>query len=108
MLQVNSMADHIHILIGMRPRQSLSSLVQNVKTESSRWINDHKLCYRRFGWQEGYGAFSYAKSQLPQVIRYIQNQQAHHKKWSFAQEYRRLLEAFEVEFDERYIFKAPE
>ena len=80
MLQVNSMADHIHILIGMRPRQSLSSLVQNVKTESSRWINDHKLCYRRFGWQEGYGAFSYAKSQLPQVIRYIQNQQAHHKK----------------------------
>ena len=108
MLQINSMADHVHMLIGLRPMQSLSSLVQNVKTETSKWINDHKLCRRRFGWQEGYGAFSYAKSQLPKVISYIQNQQTHHKKWSFQQEYRRLLEAFEVEFDERYIFKEPE
>ena len=81
-LQINSMPDHIHILIGMRPHQSISALMQNVKTESSKWIKDEKLA-ATFAWQEGYGAFSYAKSQVPAVIRYIQNQEVHHKKESF-------------------------
>lgn len=76
------MPDHIHILIGMRPHQSISALMQNVKTESSKWIKDEKLA-ATFAWQEGYGAFSYAKSQVPAVIRYIQNQEVHHKKESF-------------------------
>ncbi len=73
MLQINSMSDHIHLFIGMRPHQSISSLIQNVKTESSKWVKDQNLC-KNFAWQEGYGAFSYSKSQVNDVIRYIQNQ----------------------------------
>src|SRR5262249_373789 len=83
MLQVNSMPDHIHIFIGMRPDQSISSLVQNVKTESSKWINTNQFCGSSFAWQEGFGGFSYSKSHVDNVIRYIQNQKAHHKKQTF-------------------------
>ncbi|HEY6502856.1 MAG TPA: IS200/IS605 family transposase [Chitinophagaceae bacterium] len=108
MLQINSMPDHIHIFIGLRPQQSISSLVQNVKSESSKWIKDNKLCNSSFGWQEGFGAFSYSKSHVDRVIRYIQNQEAHHKKEAFLDEYRRMLKAFEIEYDERYVFKPPE
>ena len=108
MLQINSMPDHIHIFIGLRPHQSISSLVQNVKSESSKWIKDNKLCKSPFAWQEGFGAFSYSKTHVDRVIRYIQNQEAHHKKETFLDEYRKMLKAFEVEYDERYIFKEPE
>ncbi len=107
-LQLNSMPDHIHILSGMRPTQSISSVVQNVKTESSIWIKAQKFCTTPFAWQEGYGAFSYSKSHVPDVIRYIQNQEIHHKKETFLDEYRRFLKAFEIEYDEQYIFKEPE
>ena len=107
MLQINSMPDHIHILIGMRPNQSISSLVQNVKAESSKWINDHHLAGSRFAWQEGYGAFSYSKSSLPAVIQYIQNQERRHQKQTFLDEYKSFLEAFEIEYDERYLFTEP-
>jgi putative transposase len=107
MLQVNSMPDHIHILIGMRPAESVSTLVKHVKTESSKWIKDKKFCAAPFAWQEGYGAFSYSKSHVQDVIRYIQNQEAHHKKQTFLDEYRHFLHAFEIEFDEQYIFKEP-
>ena len=102
MLQINSMPDHIHIFIGMRPHQSISSLIQNVKTESSKWIKSQNLS---FAWQEGYGAFSYAKSQVNDVIRYVKNQEIHHKKETFLTEYKKFLTAFEIEWDERYIFK---
>ncbi len=105
MLQINSMPDHTHILIGMRPAQSISSLVQNVKTESSKWIKEQKFCAVPFAWQEGYGAFSYSKSHVHEVIRYIQNQEVHHKKQNFLDEYRQFLKAFEIEYDEQYIFK---
>lgn len=108
MLQINSMPDHIHILIGLRPNQSISSLVQNVKAESSKWIKDNNFCKSAFSWQEGFGAFSYSKTNVPDVIRYIQNQEAHHKQETFLNEYRRLLKEFEVEYDEKYIFKEPE
>lgn len=74
MLQINSMPDHIHIFIGMRPHQSISALVQNVKTESSKWIKENKFCKSAFAWQEGFGAFSYSKTHVDRVIRYIQNQ----------------------------------
>ncbi len=107
MLQVNSMPDHIHILIGQRPYQSTSTLVQNIKTSSSLWINDNKFTESRFAWQEGFGAFSYSKSNLNRVIRYIQNQEQHHKKVNFQQEYIAFLDAFEIEYDEKYIFKEP-
>ena len=91
MLQINSMPDHIHIFIGMRPHQSISGLVQNVKTESSKWINNQKFFSRSFEWQDGYGAFYYAKSQVNDVIRYIQNQEIHHRKETFLDEYRKFL-----------------
>ena len=107
-LQINSMPDHIHIFIGMRPDQSISSLVQNVKTESNKKIKENNFCKSIFAWQEGFGGFSYSKSHVDDVIRYIQNQEAHHKKETFLDEYRKLLKAFEVEYDERYIFKEPE
>ena len=104
MLQINSMADHVHIFIGMRPHQSISSLIQNVKTASSKWINEQEYCQKLFAWQEGYGAFSYSKSQIPDVVRYIQNQEAHHKKETFLDEYKKFLRSFEIDWDEQYIF----
>jgi REP element-mobilizing transposase RayT len=94
MLQINSMPDHIHIFIGMRPHQSISSLVQNVKTEGSKWIKTQKFCKGAFGWQDSYGAFSYSKSHVPNVIRYIQNQEIHHEKETFLNEYRKILNVF--------------
>ena len=108
MLQINSMPDHLHLFIGMRPAQSISSLIQNVKTESSKWIKEKRFCSAPFAWQEGYGAFSYSKSHVPDVIRYIQNQEEHHKKETFLDEYRNFLKAFEIMYDEKYIFKEPE
>lgn len=105
MLQINSMPDHIHIFIGMRPHQSISSLMQMIKAESSRWIKSESFCTHPFSWQEGYGAFSYAKSQVFDVIRYIQNQEVHHQQESFLNEYRKFLTAFEIDWEERYIFK---
>ncbi|MDP5202108.1 IS200/IS605 family transposase [Flavobacterium sp. DG2-3] len=106
MLCINSMPDHIHIFIGMRPTQSMSSLIQNVKTESSKWIKEQKLC-SDFAWQEGYGAFSYSKSHVSNVIRYIEKQEQHHSKKAFLEEYLEMLKAFEVEYDPRYIFIEP-
>jgi len=106
MLQINSMPDHIHILIGFRPHQSISSLIQNVKTETSKWIKQQQLS-SSFAWQEGYGAFSYSKSHIPDVIRYIQHQKEHHRKQSFLEEYKLFLKAFEIDFNEQYIFKEP-
>jgi putative transposase len=105
MLCVNGMPDHIHIAVGMRPHQSISDLLQDIKGDSSRWINNQKLTSNKFAWQEGYGAFSYSKSQLPRLINYIKNQKIHHKKQTFIEEYLEMLEKFEVEYDEKYIFK---
>ena len=107
-LQVNSMPDHIHILIGLRPHQAISSLVQNVKTETSKWIKDKKFCSHPFRWQEGFGAFSYSPMDVNNVIRYIQNQETHHKKERFLEEYDRLIELHEIQRDARYVFHLPE
>ncbi len=104
-LQINGMPDHIHILFGMRPTQSLSDLMQKVKQDSSKWINKNRFVKGKFSWQAGFGAFSYSKSQLPRVINYIQNQENHHKKKSFTEEYLDFLNEFDVNFDDRYLFK---
>lgn len=105
LLQINGMPDHIHIFFGMRPKQSLSDLMKKVKENSSEWINKKGFLNDRFSWQAGYGGFSYAKSEVPQVIRYIQNQKAHHKKKTFAEEYLDFLKSFDIDYDERYLFK---
>ena len=104
-LAIGGTADHVHILIGMRPSQSLSDLMKDVKGCSSKWINENRLTNGWFSWQEGYGAFSYAKDDLPNVIRYIENQAEHHKQKDMVDEYKGLLEEFNVEYDEQKIFK---
>ncbi len=108
MLAINGMPDHVHVFFGMLPTQSLSDLLQDIKGGSSKWINKNKFINGHFEWQEGYGAFSYSKSHVDQVISYIRNQEEHHRKQTFLEEYKDFLEKFEVEFDERYIFKEPE
>jgi len=105
LLSINGMPDHIHILVGLRPSQSISDLMKDVKQGSSLWINENKLAKCHFEWQEGFGAFSYSKSQLPNVIGYIKNQEQHHKIKSFREEYFDILEKFEVEYNEKFIFK---
>ena len=104
-LQINGMPDHVHVLFGMRPTQSLSDLTKQVKQDSSKWINNKGIIAGKFSWQAGYGAFSYSKPQLSKVINYIQNQKEHHKKETFQEEYLKLLEAHEVQFDRQYIFE---
>ncbi|RYU91152.1 IS200/IS605 family transposase [Mucilaginibacter terrigena] len=108
MLSINNMPDHVHMFIGLNPAQSVSDLMRLVKGDSSEWINKERLTKSKFQWQEGYGAFSYSKSQLVKVVNYINNQQEHHKKTTFLDEYRQLLTSFDIAFDERYIFKEPE
>jgi REP element-mobilizing transposase RayT len=107
-LAINGIPDHIHVLFGMRPTQSLSDLMQDIKGDSSKWINQKGFIKTRFSWQDGYGAFSYSKSHVNQVIDYIKNQEIHHRRRSFIEEYLEFLEKFEVPFDERYIFNPVE
>lgn len=102
---INGMPDHIHILIGINPEQAISELVKEIKRSSTVWINETKSPKFKFEWQSGYGAFSYSKSQLTNVIDYINNQEEHHKKRTFREEYIEFLEKFEVEFNPAYIFK---
>lgn len=103
MLQINGMPDHIHILIGMRPHQSVSDLMREVKSDSCKWIRSKGLS-PSFAWQEGYGAFAYSQSHVDDVVRYIQNQEIHHRQETFLEEYRRFLDLFKVGWDEKYIF----
>jgi putative transposase len=99
------MPDHIHIFFGYRPAQSLPDLIQDIKGDSSKWIKDKGFSKGKFLWQEGYGAFSYSKSHVNAVIKYIQNQEQHHRKKTFTQEYLEMLTKFEIDFKEAYIFK---
>ncbi|MCR6721411.1 MAG: IS200/IS605 family transposase [Chitinophagaceae bacterium] len=108
MLQINGMPDHIHLLVGFNPKESISNLIQKIKSNSSLWVNKSRLCNSRFQWQEGYGAFSHSKDSLPNVIRYIENQKSHHKKMSMREEYQLLLKKYGIEYDERYVFNDPE
>jgi len=103
-LAINGAFDHIHILIGLNPSFALSDIVRDIKNNSSKFINEKGWCKGKFQWQEGYGAFSYARSQRSTIIDYIMSQEEHHKKKSFKEEYLEILNKFEVEFDEKYIF----
>jgi REP element-mobilizing transposase RayT len=106
LIAINNMPDHIHMLVGLRPDASLSDLVRDVKAGSSKFINEKRWMIGRFSWQEGFGAFSYSRSQLGAVIRYIENQQKHNAKKSFRHEYIQLLKKFGVDYDDKYIFKS--
>jgi REP element-mobilizing transposase RayT len=107
LLAVNGMTDHIHILFGQRPNQSLSDLMSRIKGHSSKWINEKGFTHEKFQWQEGYGAFSYEKTTVPRVIAYILNQDEHHRKQTFLEEYLDFLKTFEIDYDEAYIFHEP-
>jgi len=104
-LVINGMPDHVHVLFGMMASQSLSDLMQDIKGNSSKWINEKRFLRCRFSWQEGFGAFSYSKSQISNVINYINKQEEHHKKKNFSEEYKEFLQAFNIDYDERYVFK---
>ena len=105
LIALNGMPDHIHILIGLKPDNSLSELVKHIKANSSRFINEQQWIAGKFEWQKGFGAFSYSHSQLTNIINYINNQEEHHKTKTFRQEYTEFLELFNVSFDNKYIFE---
>ena len=105
LIAINSMPDHLHVLIGLKPSMALSNLIQEVKADSTNFINRKRWVAGRFNWQEGYGAFSYGHSQLSTIIRYIQNQEKHHAKKTFREEYFAFLKNFEVPHDEKYVFE---
>jgi Transposase and inactivated derivatives len=101
---VDGMADHVHVFLGLNPKMSIFDLVRDVKRSSSLWINEQKWFRGTFAWQDGYGAFSYGRSQIDDVYKYINHQEEHHQKRSFREEYVELLKRFEVEFEDQYLF----
>lgn len=96
--------DHIHILIGLNPETSISDMARDIKSNSSKWINDNSMISKKFNWQRGYGAFTHSKSQINSVVKYILNQEEHHRKINFEEEYKHILQENEIPFDERYLF----
>ncbi|MCU0391516.1 MAG: IS200/IS605 family transposase [Thermoflexibacter sp.] len=105
LIAINGMPDHIHVFLGLNPTQSISNLLQDIKGSSSKWVNENKLVQGKFEWQAGYGAFSYSRNPIDKVVKYIENQEEHHQKHTFIEEYKEFLKIFEIEYDERYIFK---
>jgi len=104
-LAVNGYKDHVHVFFELNPVNSLSEVVRIVKTNSSKWINENNLIPGKFSWQEGYGGFSYSRSQRDTVINYIINQEEHHKQKSFREEYLGILKTFQIDFEEQYVFE---
>jgi putative transposase len=104
LISINGMTDLVHILIGFKPSMALADLVRDIKADSSTYVNKNKWVHGAFSWQEGYGAFSYGHSQLDTIIRYIQNQEKHHKRRSFKNEYLTLLRKFDIAFEDKYVF----
>lgn len=101
---INGVPNHIHLLIGTKPNCNLSDLIRGIKANSSRWVNENKYILGKFEWQRGFGAFTVSQSAINKVIVYIKNQEEHHKKKTFKEEYIGFLEAYEIPFEEKYIF----
>lgn len=102
---INGVTDHIHCFVGLKPSMRISDLVRDIKNNSTNFINEKKLVKGKFSWQEGYGVFSYSHSQINDVYNYILNQEEHHKKRTFKEEYLELLNKFEIPFEERFLFE---
>lgn len=102
---INGVSDHVHVFLGLNPSVSISDTIWELKRNSSLFINSNKWFNSKFNWQEGYGAFSYSKSQVENVFNYIKNQEMHHKKRTFRDEYIEFLEKFEIEYDKKYLFE---
>ena len=104
LIAINTMPDHAHIFIGVKPDAALSDLVRDVKRDSTNFVNHEIRLRSKFGWQEGYGAFSYSHSQIDTVVKYILNQEEHHHRKTFREEYEAMLREYAVEYDATYIF----
>ncbi|HEX2955869.1 MAG TPA: IS200/IS605 family transposase [Chitinispirillaceae bacterium] len=103
LIAINGTLNHIHIFVGYKPHQLIPDLLQDIKGDSSKWINNKRLVYGKFQWQEGYGAFSYSHSHIDRVVEYIKKQEEHHKRKCFKEEYMELLEKFAIPYNEKYI-----
>jgi REP element-mobilizing transposase RayT len=103
-LEIGGMSDHLHILAKFKPAISVSEMLAKIKANSSKWVNDHKMKFRKFGWQEGYAAFSVSESQAPAVAEYIRNQEEHHRKQTYQEEFLALLKRHGIEYDPRYLW----
>jgi len=101
---VNGVADHVHVFVGLKPSMSIADLVRDIKNNSSNYINAQKWVRVKFSWQEGYGAFSYSHSQINDVYQYIANQEEHHRKKTFKEEYLEFLRRFEIDYNDQYLF----
>lgn len=101
---VNGVSNHVHVLIGLNPAKSISDTVHDLKRSTSLFINNEKLSPGKFAWQDGYGGFTYGRSQLDHVYQYVKNQEAHHAKKTFREEYLEFLNKFEVRYDEQFLF----
>ncbi len=101
---VNGVADHVHVFVGLKPSQNISDLMREIKNNTSNFINEQKFVKGKFSWQEGYGVFSYSHSQIETVYKYIANQEEHHRKKSFKEEYIDFLQKFQIEYNEKYLF----
>ena len=104
LLQIGGISDHVHMVIRLKPIYPLSEIMKKVKGSSSKWINEHKRLVDKFAWQEGYGAFTVSESQIPVVIHYLQEQEKHHRNFSFKEEFIKILKRHNVDFDERYLW----
>ena len=104
-ISIYCMPDHLHFLVGLNPDQSIANLVKELKQSSNNFINENKFTGIKFNWQEGYGAFSYSRSHINSVVKYIQNQEEHHRRKTFKEEYIDFLKKFEVGYNEKYLFE---
>jgi putative transposase len=105
LLVIYCMPDHTHLFVGIKPTVRISDLIKEIKVESNEFINSKKWIRGTFSWQEGYGVFSYSNSQVDSEVKYVLNQEAHHQKKTFKQEYYELLKEFEISFEEKYLFE---
>ena len=104
MIEMNNVADHVHILFDLHRTEALANVVMHVKKGTSRWLKQESPDFAHFDWQEGYGAFSIGRSQRAELVAYIRNQQRRHARISFQDEFRKFLDSYEIEYDERYVW----
>ena len=103
LIAINGMPNHLHIALGYKPHQLIPDLLQDIKGNSTKWINEKKFVKGKFSWQAGYGAFSFSNSQIDNVVKYINNQEQHHKRKIFQEEYIQFLKKYDISYDEKYI-----
>ena len=104
LIQIGGMPDHVHIVLKLKPIHRLSDMMQKIKGNSSKWINDQNKLPSKFRWQDGYGAFTVSESQVPTVVKYVKDQKKHHGKLSFQDEFIQILKRHKVEYNEQYLW----